>query len=96
MPIKNRNSWGLHDTHGNVWEWCLDDYVTEDGALHPNALLPSDGSARQKAGLMTKVLRGGSWSAATHSAAGHAATRFSSAPSNATNDVGFRLVLRLP
>jgi formylglycine-generating enzyme required for sulfatase activity len=49
------NAWGLHDMHGNVWEWVEDCYV-------PSYVeAPSDGSARTVPGCSTRVLRGGSW-----------------------------------
>ena len=80
------NAWGLHDTHGNVWEWCADDFGEYGDA-------PSDGSARVNEQLATKSLRGGSWSNSTRSWVSGSAARFSSAPGNASNDVGFRVVL---
>jgi formylglycine-generating enzyme required for sulfatase activity len=54
--FKVANAFGLYDMHGNVWEWCEDDY-------HPNYQgAPTDGSAWiSKNKFTTKVLRGGSW-----------------------------------
>ncbi len=50
------NGFGLYDMHGNVWEWCADNWHDDyKGA-------PTDGSAWTTGGdSLSVVLRGGSW-----------------------------------
>ena len=50
-----KNAFGLHDMHGNVWEWVQDCYRDSyKGA-------PTDGSAVGGGDCRLRILRGGSW-----------------------------------
>ncbi|MCP4645950.1 MAG: SUMF1/EgtB/PvdO family nonheme iron enzyme [bacterium] len=76
------NAWGLHDMHGNVWEWCMDGYAVYAAGAQTDPIGPPD-SARH-------VLRGGGWADATDSC--RSACRYYEAPEQASVDTGFRLV----
>jgi formylglycine-generating enzyme required for sulfatase activity len=77
------NAWGLYDMHGNVWEWCLDWYVSGDTVLLPgdDPVGPPSGSAR--------VLRGGSW--ILNAANCRSARRIGYSPSIRNYYFGFRV-----
>jgi formylglycine-generating enzyme required for sulfatase activity len=86
------NEWGLHDLHGNVWEWCEDHW-------HDNYKgAPVDGSAWVDKNAETKarkVLRGGSWIDLPWNC--RSATRCNRiAGLDFIDSLGFRVVCRLP
>ena len=49
------NGFGLHDVHGNLWEWVRDCWNDNYRGA------PSDGSAWESGDCAGRVLRGGSW-----------------------------------
>jgi formylglycine-generating enzyme required for sulfatase activity len=86
------NAWGLYDMHGNVLEWCLDEWHDSyEGA-------PTDGRAwvdavegeKSKESVKTKLLRGGSWGLSPGGC--RSAYRRRLRPGLAKYYVGFRVV----
>lgn len=58
VGTKKPNPWGLHDMHGNVAEWTLDQYLpTAYGKRKNEVLNPFEEPAK----VYPKVVRGGSW-----------------------------------
>ena len=78
------NAFGLHDMHGNVFEWVQDCYHSSyEGA-------PADGAAREQCDSSSRVLRGGSWDNDAP-AWMRSANRGWYTASNADDGFGFRL-----
>ncbi|MFM7580475.1 MAG: formylglycine-generating enzyme family protein, partial [Microcystaceae cyanobacterium] len=79
------NAFGLYDMHGNVWEWCLDDWHdTYEGA-------PTDGWDWLNGNNSEyKILRGGAWNHDPPNC--RCAIRFRYAPDYRYNNIGLRVV----
>ncbi|MEO5347530.1 MAG: SUMF1/EgtB/PvdO family nonheme iron enzyme [Magnetococcus sp. YQC-9] len=83
------NRYGLHDMHGNVWEWCEDLY---DGRYY-QSLDAKRRNPIHRGSIGYRVKRGGSWRSTA--ALVRAAYRGGSYPDVGKDDIGFRLV-RMP
>jgi formylglycine-generating enzyme required for sulfatase activity len=90
------NPFGLHDMHGNVWEWVEDCYVNSYGRPpgQTYAPAPSDGTARIddavcKTNHGSRVLRGGSYNEASSKA--RSSARYIADPSVRNITMGFRV-----
>lgn len=79
------NTWGLHDMHGNVSEWCSDWYAEDYYAGSPAVDPPGPAAGEYR------VLRGGSWHSNDNVWECRSANRNYQYPTDAGSGIGLRL-----
>jgi formylglycine-generating enzyme required for sulfatase activity len=84
------NAWGLHDMHGNEFEWCRDWYHRRlPGGVDPD--LSGVKGQPNRDGTWSRVRRGGAWT--DEAWACRSAFRLRFPPESSANHIGFRVAL---
>jgi formylglycine-generating enzyme required for sulfatase activity len=90
------NAFGLHDMHGNVWEWVEDCYHSSYAGLAASTVTGGQLSVtdcEKDGNLSSRVLRGGSWG--NHPVNLRSAIRYRIRPVDRDYTVGFRVARTL-
>ena len=95
QPVRSRmpNNFGLFDMHGNVAEWCQDQFAPYSFDETHTTLQEPDGTAPVD-GTTPRVIRGGSFLDSAHRL--HSAARNSLAPDQRRPTCGFRVARAYP
>ncbi|NOQ64526.1 MAG: SUMF1/EgtB/PvdO family nonheme iron enzyme [Methyloprofundus sp.] len=84
------NQWGLYEMHGNVWEWCLDEWNENLGTEPVSDPVNFSVKSESDEGV-SRVLRGGSWIGSGRDC--RSAVRFDFSADFRRRDFGFRFSL---
>ena len=85
------NPWGLHDLHGNTFEWCRDWYHAKlPGGVNPDLYSVTASATKSEHGDISRVRRGGCW--ADDGWPCRSAFRLRFEPGRRYDHIGFRVV----
>lgn len=85
------NAWGVHDMHGNTYEWCRDWYHHKlPGGSDPDLRDAKDSATRSEHGDISRVRRSGCW--ADPGWPCRSAFRLRFEPERRYDHIGFRVV----
>jgi len=89
------NAWGLHDMHGNSYEWCRDWYHARlPGGTDPDLYSAKTSATKSEHGDISRVRRGGCW--ADEGWPCRSAFRLRFEPERRYDHIGFRVVAVQP
>jgi formylglycine-generating enzyme required for sulfatase activity len=89
------NAWGLHDMHGNTYEWCRDWYHAKlPGGIDPDLHDAKETAQKNRTGDYSRVRRGGCW--VDDGWPCRSACRLRFEPERRYDHIGFRIVIVQP